>query len=234
MRVRTYDADMEIMHPLRGKMIEVALEVLPFQHTRPLRVLDLGVGTGVFSRRVLEEYPNSTVVAVDGAASMLELAKTRLGELAQRVEWILCDFQTMPGCVTAPETFDVVISSYALHHLTAQEKRAVLKSTIEAIKPGGWFLNADLVVAAAPDVERRIQEIRVKGVTDRAPAKDERFRSRDATRQFLGRLEETEQDMPRTLDDDLRILRESGITHAEVFWKEYREVVIGGPKASES
>ncbi|MDA2925156.1 hypothetical protein MYX65_11005 [Acidobacteria bacterium AH-259-L09] len=45
-RVRTYDADMDIMHPLRWKMIEVALEILPFHQTQSLRALDLGVGTG--------------------------------------------------------------------------------------------------------------------------------------------------------------------------------------------
>lgn len=230
-RVRTYDADMEIMHPLRWKMIEIALEILPFHKTRSLRALDLGAGTGVFSKRFLEKYSNARVVAIDGAASMLQLAKLRLGDLAQRVEWILSDFQTMPTTVTRPDTFDVVISSYALHHLNAQEKLAVLKSVVQAIKPAGWFLNADIVVAEAPDVERRIQEIRVEAVTDRAPAQDKRFCSADATRQFLDDLEATEQDQPQTLEKDLRILRESGITNAEVFWKEYREAVIGGPKA---
>ncbi len=231
-RVRTYDADMDIMHPLRWKMTEIALEVLPFHQTRSLRALDLGVGTGVFSKRFLEKYPNSKVVAIDGADAMLELAKSRLGELAQRVEWVVSDFRAMPATVIRPDTFDVVISSYALHHLNAQEKLVVLKSVVRAIKPGGWFLNADLVVAEAPDVERRIQEIRVESVIDRAPPQDRRFRSTDATRQFLDDLEATEQDQPQTLDNDMRILRESGIASAEVFWKEYREVVIGGPKTN--
>jgi len=231
-RVRVYDADMEIMHPLRWKMIEVALELLPFHQTRSLRALDLGVGTGVFSKQVLEKYANSKVVAIDGATSMLELAKSRLGELSQRVEWILSDFRTMSTTVIKPDIFDVVISSYALHHLNAQEKLAVLKSVVRAIKPGGWFLNADLVMAEAPNVERRIQEIRVKAITDRTPAQDKRFYSTDATRQFLDALEATEQDQPQTLNQDMRILRESGITNAEVFWKEYREAVIGGSKAN--
>ena len=231
-RVRRYDADMDIMHPLRWKMIEVALELLPFHQTRFLRALDLGVGTGVFSKRFLEKYVISKVVAIDGAASMLELAKSRLGELTQRVEWVLSDFRTMSATVIRPDTFDVVISSYALHHLNAQEKLAVLKPVVRAIKPGGWFLNADLVMAEAPNVERRIQEIRVKAITDLAPAQDKRFYSTDATRQFLDDLEATEQDQPQTLNQDMRILRESGITNAEVFWKEYREVVIGGSKAN--
>jgi ubiquinone/menaquinone biosynthesis C-methylase UbiE len=231
-RVRRYDADMDIMHPLRWKMIEVALELLPFHQSRSLRALDLGVGTGVFSKQFLEKYAISKVVAIDGAASMLELAKLRLGELSQRVEWVQSDFRTISTRVIRPDTFDVVISSYALHHLNAQEKFAVLKLVVRAIKPGGWFLNADLVIAEAPDVERRIQEIRVKAVTDRAPAQDKRFYSADATRQFLDDLEATEQDQPQTLNQDMRILHKSGITNAEVFWKEYREAVIGGSKSN--
>jgi tRNA (cmo5U34)-methyltransferase len=229
-RVRTYDLDMDIMHPLRWKMIDIALEVVPFQQKQSLKALDLGVGTGVFAKRFLEKYPNSRIVAVDGAASMLKLAKSRLGDLAQCVEWIRTEFQTMPAAVLSPNTFEVVISSYALHHLNAQEKRAILKSVVRAIRPGGWFLNADIVAAEAPDVEERIQEIRIKAVTDRAPAQDKRFRSTDATRQFLDHLEATERDQPQTLEQDIRILREAGMTNAEVFWKEYREAVIGGKK----
>lgn len=231
-RVQTYDADMDIMHPLRWKMIEIALEVLPFRQTCSLRALDLGAGTGVLSKLFLEKYPNSKVVAIDGAAMMLELAKSRLGGLAQRVEWVQANFQTMPTSVTKPDTFDVVISSYALHHLNAREKFTVLKSVVQAIKPAGWFLNMDIVVAQASDVERRIQEIRVEAVTDRAPTQDKRFCKTDATREFLDALETAEQDQPLTLEEDMRIIRESGIINAEVFWKEYREAVIGGTKAN--
>ena len=231
-RVRKYDADMEIMHPLRWKMIEVALEIFPFHQTRSLRALDLGVGSGAFSKRLLEKYPNAELVAIDGAASMLDLAKSRIGELVQRVEWILSDFRMIPTTILRPDTFDVVISSYALHHLNAQEKLAVVKSVVQAIKPSGWFLNADIVRAEAPDVEQRIQEIRVKDVTDRAPAQDKRFYCTEATRQFLDNLEATEQDQPQTLDRDISILHESGILNVEVFWKEYREAVIGGSKSN--
>jgi SAM-dependent methyltransferase len=134
--------------------------------------------------------------------------------------------------LTKPDRFDVALSSYALHHLTAQEKLAVLNSIVRSMKPGGWFLNADIVVAEAPAIERRMQEIRVEAVNGRAPAEDERFGSLDATRRFLDDLEAAEQDQPQTLDEELRILRESGITNAEVFWKEYREAVIGGSKAN--
>ncbi|MBT8083293.1 MAG: class I SAM-dependent methyltransferase [Gammaproteobacteria bacterium] len=221
---------MDIMHPLRHEMIEFALDIVPLPHAQDLKVLDLGAGTGAFSLRFLERYRNSEIVAVDGSVSMLELAKARLLEFSHRVELVMSDFRAIPATLLAPNAFDVVISSYALHHLDAHEKLSVLSSVVPAIRPGGWFLNADLVVADSPNIEKRVQDIRVEAVTQRAPASDKRFCSAAATRQYLEDLEETEQDQPQTLTEDIRLLREAGIKNAEVLWKELREVVIGGWK----
>ena len=233
-RVRRYDADMDIMHPLRHKMIEIALDVLPFPREQALKVLDLGVGTGAFTRRFLEKYSNSTVLAIDGSSSMLELAKARLREYAHRVEYLVSDFRTIPATVLEPDAFDVVISSYALHHLSTSEKLSLLRSVVPAIRPEGWILNADIVVADSPEIEQRIQELRVEAVTQRAPVDDERFCSAVATKRYLEEMEELEQDQPQTLADDIRVLRESGIENADLFWKEFREAVIGGSKANAS
>jgi hypothetical protein len=68
-RVKTYDADMELMHPNRSKMVDVAIEVLPFPRTAALQGIDLGIGTGYFTGRFLSHFPNSRVLAIDGASS---------------------------------------------------------------------------------------------------------------------------------------------------------------------
>ena len=57
-RVKTYDADMELMHPNRSKMVQVAIEVLPFPKTAALRAIDLGIGTGYFTEQFLNHFPN--------------------------------------------------------------------------------------------------------------------------------------------------------------------------------
>ena len=56
-RVASYDADMEILHPNRETMVQVALEVLPFEPGRAIRALDIGVGTGYFTERFLRRFP---------------------------------------------------------------------------------------------------------------------------------------------------------------------------------
>ncbi len=227
-RVLAYDADMDIMHPLRHKMAAVALEVLPFERQAGLRALDLGVGTGFLTARFLEFFPRATVVAVDGAEAMLSFCKARLGEQANRVEFVIADFQKLSRD-HVPEPVDVVFSAYALHHLTAAEKKRLIATALEWLKPGGWFVNADLVVAQTHPVEERIQQLRVDGVVGRAGG-DPRFLTPAATRAYLDQLEEGEKDQPLPLLEDLSIAREAGLAGVEVFWKEHREAVWGGPK----
>ena len=101
-RVKTYDADMELMHPNRSKMVQVALEVLPFPKTAALQAIDLGIGTGYFTERFLNNFPNSRVLGIDGAQAMIELAKARLTTLASRVEFVIGDFRNCKNWLRAP------------------------------------------------------------------------------------------------------------------------------------
>jgi 16S rRNA C1402 N4-methylase RsmH len=86
-RVASYDADMDLMHPNRQKMLQIVLELLPFSPDASFTALDLGVGTEFFSRAILKRFPNSRVIALDGAASMIEMAQGRLGPMADRVDF---------------------------------------------------------------------------------------------------------------------------------------------------
>jgi ubiquinone/menaquinone biosynthesis C-methylase UbiE len=227
-RVAAYDSDMEIMHPLRSKMVSVVLEVSPWPSTEPLTCVDLGIGTGLLTSRVLEAYP-TRVVAVDGTAAMIDLCRSRLGTAASRVDFLTADFRAIPADRIAPGSVDVVFSAYALHHLTRGEKRAVIAQALVWLKRGGWFMNADLVVARDPRVEHRIQKLRQAGIVKRAGG-DPRFSTNDSTRDFLANLEANEGDQPLTLEEDLAAAREAGLLSVEVFWKEYREAVWGGVK----
>ncbi len=229
-RVAAYDADMELMHPNRAKMVQVALEVLPFPPDAGLRALDLGVGTGYFTHRFLEAFPRSTIDAIDGAAAMLELARARLGERAGAVSFQVGDMRDLGRLFPGGELFDAVFSSYALHHLTRGEKRAVVSAALSLLRRGGWLLNADIVVATTPEVERRVQETRVSGIVERAGGADPRFADREATRRYLDDMEAEEGDQPLTLEDDVQVLREAGLRDVAVFWAEYREAVTGGRK----
>jgi ubiquinone/menaquinone biosynthesis C-methylase UbiE len=229
-RIGSYDADMDIMHPNRAKMVQVALEVLSFSPEQPLRVLDLGAGTGYFAEKFLRRCTGAQVWAVDGAAAMVDLARARLGPLAQRVRFVVGDFRDLCGILPEGEPFDLVFSSFALHHLGRNDKEAVVRQARERLRTGGWFLNADIHVADAPAIEQRVQEIRVHGIVQRARGLDARFADAQATRTYLDQLEARDGDQPLTLLEDLQVLRGAGLRSVSIFWLEYREAVYGGIK----
>ncbi len=229
-RVARYDAEMELMHPNRSRMVRIALDMLPFERTAPLVALDLGVGTGYFSAQFLNHFLHGRVVGVDGAKAMVDLARERLKQLASRSDFRIGDLRNLGQLVNDVPEVDVVFSSYALHHFDRTEKHAVLRQALDLLRPGGCFANADVIVAESPAVERRIQELRVAGIVERAAGRDERFRDAASTRQFLDGLEINEGDRPLTLLEDLATVRSAGLSDPSVFWLEQREAVYGGPK----
>ena len=229
-RVKTYDADMELMHPNRSKMVQVALEVLPFPRTAALRAIDLGIGTGYFTEQFLKHFPNSRILGIDGAQAMVNLAKERLKSLASRVQFVIGDFRNLRQLAPSAGMVDVVFSAYALHHLSRPDKKTVLRQVVKLLGPGGWFVNADLIVADSPELESRLQEIRIAGIVERARGSDNRFADSASTRGFLANLEKNERDQPLTLAEDLALLRTSGLKNVSAFWLEYRELVSAGKK----
>jgi tRNA (cmo5U34)-methyltransferase len=101
------------------------------------RILDLGAGTGETARRVLAVHPAAVLVAVDESSRMLERIED------ERVEPRVARLQdTLPH-----ESFDLVVSALAVHHLDAAEKRALFSRIRAALRPGGRFVLGDVVLA---------------------------------------------------------------------------------------
>lgn len=234
-RVAAYDSDMALLHPNRAVMVEAALALLPLPDNASPVAVDLGVGTGYFTQRFLERYPGGSVVAIDGAAAMVDLARARLGPAAGRVDFRVADFRGLGRLDLKDSAADVVFSSYALHHLDRADKLDVVRAGLGLLHPGGWFLNADLIVAPSAEIEARVQRLRVDGIVARAAAAagdggsvDERFRDAATARAFLDRMEAQEGDRPLTLLDDLEVLRRAGLHDVTALWVEHREAVTCG------
>jgi tRNA (cmo5U34)-methyltransferase len=229
-RVYEYDVDMDMMHPNRHKMAAVAFDFLPFNYDQCVRALDLGVGTGFLAQRFLVRYSQAHVVGVDGAASMIELAKTRLCDYGSSIEYVVADFRDLEQVFAKESQFDVVFSAFSLHHLTIAEKEFVLKHVLSLLKPGGWFVNEDCIIAETPEVELRYQKLRIEGILSRKKDTEMRFNDFATLRAWLDAMETKEQDNPIKLSDELCIMHNAGFRNIEVLWKEYREAVICGQR----
>jgi len=224
-RVNQYDIDMDIMHPNRPKMADVALEFLPYDQHAKIKAIDLGVGTGFFAKRFLEKFPNSSIIAIDGAEAMIDLAKSRLGNLADSIEFKVGDFGNLQNLITEESAFDVIFSSFALHHLTIQERENCLKNIFNLLKSDGWFLNADCIIGETPELENVFQKLRIEGILKRTNGKDDRFKDFTTTRKWLDDLEAKEEDRLIKLSEELEIVQKCDFKNVDILWKEYREAV---------
>jgi len=224
-RVARYDADMELMHPNRRKMAEIVAGVLAASDSR--LAVDIGTGTGFLCEVLLRQFPELRIIAIDGAQQMVDLARTRLGNFLERVDFRVGDFRDLSKLCSDVPGVDAVVSAYALHHLSPVEKLGVLRVARGLLRPGGWFLNADITLVENDCLEAVIQRMRVRGIVERNNGRDPRFTDDKAVRKFLDDLERNEGDQPLRPAEDLRLLHEAGFSHVSTLWRETREVVYG-------
>lgn len=118
------------------------------------RVLDLGSGDGRLLELVLRARPSARGVAVDFSPLMLEQLQTRFGSGA-RVEIV---DHNLDEPLPALGTFDVVVSSFAIHHLEHNRKRDLYEEVWTLLELGGVFCNLEHVASASPHAHRRFLE----------------------------------------------------------------------------
>lgn len=109
------------------------------------RVLDLGSGDGRLLDLVLRARPDASGVALDFSPLMLERLRTRLGG-SSRVEIVVHD---LDHALPRLGTFDVVVSSFAIHHLEHERKRQLYAEIFQLLDNGGVFCNLEHVASAS-------------------------------------------------------------------------------------
>ena len=105
-------------------------------------VLDLGCGTGDIAIRFARRYPKTTLIGLDGARAMLEIASINFGKhgLTNRIQLVQAHLPT--NKLLLPK-FDAIICNSLLHHLADPH---ILWQTIAAkAKKGAPFLVMDLL-----------------------------------------------------------------------------------------
>jgi tRNA (cmo5U34)-methyltransferase len=176
------------------------LEFIP-RTTR--RVLDLGTGDGrllALVRRELVrlEHLEIEAVAVDFSPAMLEAArKCFAGESSVRVVAHNLD-EPLPDL----GKFDGVISSFAIHHLVHERKRALYAEIYGLLHPGGVFCNLEHVASPTPRLHREFLE-------------------------RIGFTVETEDPSNKLLDVETQLgwLRQIGFVDVDCAWK-WRELAL--------
>jgi len=128
-----------VPRPETELLVDLALEQLPSQ--LPLRVCDLGTGTGIIAITLKMQRPKAQIYATDVDPACLELARENARQHAVDIEWIEADwYRGLPAALM----FDLIVSNppyiAAEHPFLAQGDLPAEPSL--ALTPGSTGLEA--------------------------------------------------------------------------------------------
>ncbi|HEX7892796.1 MAG TPA: class I SAM-dependent methyltransferase [Terriglobales bacterium] len=162
------------------------------------RALDLGSGAGRLLRIVRSAIPNADWVALDFSSTMIAQLRDGFRD-DNRVQVVTHDLEN-----PLPElgSFDLVVSSFAIHHLPHARKRQLYTEIFDLLTPGGVFCNLEHV--ASPNQDLHLQFLAKVGLT---PEQE------DSANKLLD------------LETQLQWLREIGFNDVDCHWK-WRELAL--------
>lgn len=165
--VEHYPAMWPLLVPGYIPILNAMLDIVLAHSDRVRDILDLGCGPGSATAAVAPGCdPHAQITIVDGSRGMIDAAQRILAPHVR--EAIHGDFvhADTAARVFGPRAHDLILCSFALHHLTDPDKRVSLERAASALMPGGMLLLADEVATDRPggwDVVERIRARLIDG-----------------------------------------------------------------------
>ena len=187
-----------IPHRTEGEAI--LLEFIP---QKVQRILDLGSGDGRLLALLRIERPDSEGIALDFSPTMIKIARERFSNdpkvqvVDHNLDNPLPDFGQ----------FDVIVSSFTIHHCADERKRQLYSEIFNALSPGGVFCNLEHVASSTAELHGRF--IRSLG---------------------LNKGEEDPSNKLLDVETQLLWLRDIGFQDVDCYWKWLELALFGGNK----
>ena len=116
----------------------------------PKNILELGCGTGNLSSLIVRHFPEAKLTAVDISGEIISECKDRLE--GNQVDFVQEDFSKIKF---SDKTFDLVVSSIAIHHLVDSDKKKLFQSIYAWLTEGGIFTFSDQFKGETDDLYQR-------------------------------------------------------------------------------
>jgi tRNA (cmo5U34)-methyltransferase len=183
----------------------------------PKQMLDLGCGTGNLTATALKYFPDAQIHALDISGEILEECRLRFAGHTN-IHYHQQDFNSLNF---ADDSFDLIISGIAIHHLPDAEKIKLYLSIYKVLKPGGIFIFADQTSGATTEIYH-------KHITR---WKDEAFKLGSTQQNWdMWMAHQTAHDYHSSIVWHIDHLRQAGFTDVDVIWKNLLWAVISCSK----
>ncbi len=130
------DADVLKIYENYETVLQMVFEEVENFQRKDGKILEIGVGTGNLAGKFLQNKYH--IIGIDQSRQMLAVAKEKYPKLHVR----LGEFLKIPY---ENQTFDVIVSTYAFHHLNEEEKRVAIAEMMRVLKKDGRIILGDLM-----------------------------------------------------------------------------------------
>lgn len=212
-----YDNLRRTLIPCFDDFYKTAVEIIPFKYNAPLKILDLGAGTGLYSGMVQAVFSNAEFTLLDLAPEMLEKAKARFSKMGKSPKILMGDYiKTDLG-----GAYDLIISALSVHHLADTDKKRLYQQIYNLLNPGGMFINADQVLGKTPNIEKLYRQKWLDSVCAQGISQED----------LKAAQKRMEYDRMTPLDRQLAWLEVAGFQDVDCWYKNFSFAVFGGYKA---
>lgn len=212
-----YDATRKILIPCFDDFYGIAINTIPFQTDQPIKVLDLGAGTGIMAGFVASQFPNASIDLMDVAEKMLFEAKKRLECYPNDFRFLVSDY-SKEGALE--NHYDVIMSSLSIHHLSDPEKQDLFKTIYTHLNRGGIFINADQVSGDTKNIDEIYRKTWIKQIKENGISEEEMNQA----------FERMQEDQMSPLMPQLSWLTYAGFSTVNCWYKNYSFVVYSGTR----
>lgn len=147
-----YDSQVEIseeenVYPFAGykKVLSTVYEKVRKQN--PKNILDIGFGTGILAKKLYDDGYN--IYGIDFSNEMLKKAKQKM----PNAELLQFDFTDGLPKEFEQKQFDVILSTYAIHHIDDEAKKLYILKLLKSLNPKGILIFGDVAFETEKDME---------------------------------------------------------------------------------
>ncbi|HAA25765.1 MAG TPA: class I SAM-dependent methyltransferase [Ruminiclostridium sp.] len=169
-------------------------ECIPKNRTN-IKLLDLGCGTGLELERIFRIYPLAVVTGVDLSSKMLDILKAKYKDKMSQLK-LIC--QSYFDIDYGNGVYDVVLSTYSLHHFSRELKLSLYRKIYSSLKEDGIYIEGDYTAKTTDEENRFIVE-------------SERIRKAGGITDGLYHI-----DIPFTAETQMNLLRQAGFKRADI------------------
>lgn len=112
------------------------------------KILDIGFGTGTLTKRLYEQ--GCEIWGQDFSGRMIELARAKMPD----AHLFQADFSQGLAEPLLCNSYDFIIATYSLHHLTDDNKISLIETMTDLLNEEGLILIGDVAFANRQDLER--------------------------------------------------------------------------------